>query len=114
MVFAGLIKDIEAANAIGNAIAFPMMFLSGTFFPIAMMPSYLQSVARFLPLTYVSEGLKAAMITQLPEVIWFNTAVVGALAVVFILIGAYVNAVERKLIVAYCASRCVIYLVFST
>ncbi len=91
MVFAGLIKDIEAANAIGNAIAFPMMFLSGTFFPIAMMPSYLQSVARFLPLTYVSEGLKAAMITQLPEVIWFNTAVVGALAVVFILIGAYVT-----------------------
>jgi ABC-2 type transport system permease protein len=91
MVLAGLIKDIEAANAVGNAIAFPMMFLAGTFFPIAMMPSYLQSVAQFLPLTYFSEGLKAAMITQLSEVIWFNTAVVATLAAVFILIGAYVT-----------------------
>ena len=28
MIFSGLIKDIEAANAVGNAVAFPMMFLS--------------------------------------------------------------------------------------
>jgi ABC-2 type transport system permease protein len=91
MILAGVIKDIEAANAVGNAIAFPMMFLSGTFFAIAMMPSYLQTVAQFLPLTYFSEGLKAAMITQIPETIWFNTAVVGILAVVFIIVGAYVT-----------------------
>ena len=33
MTLSGLIKDVEAASAIGNAIAFPMMFLSGTYFP---------------------------------------------------------------------------------
>ena len=36
-----------------SAVQFPMMFLSGTFFPIAVMPDALQTVARFLPLTYL-------------------------------------------------------------
>ncbi len=91
MIFAGVIKDIEAANAVGNAIAFPMMFISGTFFPIEMMPSYLQTVANALPLTYFSQGLKATMITHIPDAMWFNTAIVLVLAVVFILVGAWVT-----------------------
>jgi ABC-2 type transport system permease protein len=96
MILAGIIKDIEAANAVGNAIAFPMMFISGTFFPLEMMPSYLQTVAQALPLTYVSEGLKATMITQIPETIWFNMAVVAVLAVVFILVGSFVTQWKEK------------------
>jgi ABC-2 type transport system permease protein len=91
MILAGIIKNIEAANAVGNAIAFPMMFISGTFFPLEMMPSYLQAVAKALPLTYVSEGLKATMITQIPETIWFNMVVVAVLAAVFIVVGAWVT-----------------------
>jgi ABC-2 type transport system permease protein len=38
------------------------MFLSGTFFPVEMMPAFLQTFARFLPLYYVNEALRAAMI----------------------------------------------------
>jgi len=34
IVLGGLIKDVEAASGAGNAIAFPMMFLSGAFIPI--------------------------------------------------------------------------------
>jgi ABC-2 type transport system permease protein len=96
MTLAGVIKDIEAANAVGNAIAFPMMFLSGTFFPLDMMPSYLQTVSKALPLTYFSEGLKATMITKFPETIWFNIVIVGALAVLFIVIGALVTRWKEK------------------
>ncbi|MBM4400678.1 MAG: hypothetical protein FJ045_01880, partial [Crenarchaeota archaeon] len=55
MALSGFIKDVEAASAIGNAIAFPMMFLSGTYFPMEIMPSYLQTISKALPLTYVSE-----------------------------------------------------------
>ena len=49
MILSGLVKDVEAASAIGNAIAFPMMFLSGTYFPLEFMPSYLQTVATRCP-----------------------------------------------------------------
>jgi ABC-2 type transport system permease protein len=38
------------------------MFLSGTFFPIATMPAYLQSFAHVLPLFYIVEGLNNVMV----------------------------------------------------
>ena len=43
-------KVPETAAVIGNIVTFPMMFLSGTFFPISEMPPYLQSIAHVLPL----------------------------------------------------------------
>ncbi len=52
----------ESAAVVGNLITFPMMFLSGTFFPVSGMPVYLQHVAHFLPLFYVIDGLNNVMI----------------------------------------------------
>jgi ABC-2 type transport system permease protein len=96
MIFSGVIKDIEVANAIGNAVAFPMMFLSGTFFPLEIMPSYLQAFSKVLPLTYFAEGLKATMITHFADTIIYNMAIVGVLAVAFILIGVKVTRWREK------------------
>ena len=42
-----------------NLVSFPMMFLSGTFFPTFLMPLWLQHIAKFLPLTPVIDGLRA-------------------------------------------------------
>jgi ABC-2 type transport system permease protein len=55
-------KNTETASVIGNIISFPMMFLSGTFFPISLMPTYLQYVSHALPLFYIIDGLTAVMI----------------------------------------------------
>ena len=62
MMLTPVARDAESAAAAGNAFLFPMMFLSGTFFPVEMMPGFLQSFARVLPLYYVNEGLRASMI----------------------------------------------------
>jgi ABC-2 type transport system permease protein len=62
MVLAPIARDAEGASAAGNAILFPMMFLSGTFFPIDLMPAMLQTFAYVLPLYYINEGLRAAMV----------------------------------------------------
>jgi ABC-2 type transport system permease protein len=96
MTLSGFIKDVEAASAVGNAIAFPMMFLSGTYFPLEMMPPYLQTVSKALPLTYFSEGLKHAMIYQNPEGVYLNMAIVAVLAVVFIIVGSLVTRWKEK------------------
>jgi ABC-2 type transport system permease protein len=96
MILSGFIKDVEAASAIGNAIAFPMMFLSGTYFPIEIMPSYIQTISKALPLTYFSEGLKYSMLYKYPEGIYFNMAIVAVLAVVFIIVGAFVTRWKEK------------------
>jgi ABC-2 type transport system permease protein len=55
-------KNTETASVVGNLITFPMMFLSGTFFPISLMPTYLQYFAHVLPLFYIIDGLNGVMI----------------------------------------------------
>jgi ABC-2 type transport system permease protein len=87
MILGSLFRDVEAATAVANAIAFPMMFLSGVFWPLEMMPDYLQTVAKLIPLTYFSEGLRAAMITGGDASI--NAVILGVLAVVFLAMGSY-------------------------
>jgi ABC-2 type transport system permease protein len=62
MLAGTLTKDPEAANAVLYIIIVPMMLLSGVFYPLASMPTYLQYAAHALPLTYVIEGLSAVMI----------------------------------------------------
>jgi len=95
-ILSGFIKDVEAASAIGNAIAFPMMFLSGTYFPLEIMPLYIQTISKALPLTYFSEGLKHAMIYQNPEGVYVNMVIVAVLAVVFIIVGSLVTRWKEK------------------
>lgn len=62
MIITRFVKEEETASSAGSAITFPMMFLAGTFFPLEIMPSFLQTIAKFLPLYYVNEGLRDAMI----------------------------------------------------
>jgi len=64
MLVGTITKNPETAGVIGNIVTFPMMFLSGTFFPIAFMPEYLQSFAHILPLYYIVEGLNNVMVYQ--------------------------------------------------
>ena len=52
----------ESAAVVGNLVTFPMMFLSGTFFPVYSMPGFLQTIAHILPLYYVIDGLTNVMI----------------------------------------------------
>ncbi len=86
IVLGGLIKDVEAASGAGNAIAFPMMFLSGAFIPVESFPDYLQTVAKFLPLYYFHQGLREIMILQNPLDALFAYLVVGIFALVFIML----------------------------
>lgn len=54
----GWAKNERQAAPIGNVIVFPMLFLSGTFFPRFAMPELLQKISAFLPLTPVIDGLR--------------------------------------------------------
>ena len=55
---AGWAKDGNQAAPLSNIIFFPMMFLSGTFFPRETFPDWLQPVTDYMPLTYVADGLR--------------------------------------------------------
>jgi len=87
MSLAGLVKDPEAAAGLGNIIAFPMMLLSGTFWPISSMPSSLQTVAQALPLTYLADGLRNSMFSA-DFAAFTDLVVVAVFAMVLVLLGA--------------------------
>jgi ABC-2 type transport system permease protein len=61
-VIASFTKTEDAANGLTSVVQFPMMFLSGTFFPIETMPPFLQSIARLIPLTYLADALRQVMV----------------------------------------------------
>ncbi len=58
LAIGGWAKNERQAAPLSNIIVFPMMFLSGTFFPRYAMPEWLQTVSNFLPLTPVIDGLR--------------------------------------------------------
>jgi ABC-2 type transport system permease protein len=62
VVLTSFAKDQETAVMIMTTIMFPMMFLSGVFFPIEQMPWFMQGISKFLPLTYVADSLRKVMV----------------------------------------------------
>ena len=82
MLVGTVTKNPETAGVIGNIVTFPMMFLSGTFFPISIMPQYLQTIAHVLPLFYIIEGLNNVMVYANYAGAIIDLAVVGAITVV--------------------------------
>lgn len=52
----------ESAMQVLSMVQFPMLFLSGVFFPIQQMPSVMQFISKCVPLTYAVDALRKVMI----------------------------------------------------
>jgi ABC-2 type transport system permease protein len=62
VVLTSFAKEQETAVMLMTTIMFPMMFLSGVFFPIEQMPWFMQAISKVLPLTYVADALRKVMV----------------------------------------------------
>jgi len=49
-------------TVIMNLIMFPMMFLSGIFFPVSQMPWFMQTISNIIPLTYAADAMRKIML----------------------------------------------------
>ena len=58
LALGGWAKNERQAAPLSNIVVFPMLFLSGTFFPRFLMPQWLQTASNFLPLTPVIDGIR--------------------------------------------------------
>lgn len=48
------------------AIQFPMMFLSGIFFPVDIMPGFMKPLMQAMPLTYLGDAMRQIMVQSTP------------------------------------------------
>lgn len=58
LALGGWAKNERQVAPLANIIVFPMMFLSGTFFPRYLMPTWLQNITAYMPLTPVIDGAR--------------------------------------------------------
>src|SRR5688572_10341000 len=62
MLVGSTARDIRTAPAIANLLFFPMMFLSGSAMPFAVLPEGVQRFARVLPTTYLNEAYSGVIV----------------------------------------------------
>ena len=51
-------KKAETVSAVGNLMAFPLIFISSAIFPVAIMPQWAQTVSSYNPVTYASNVVR--------------------------------------------------------
>jgi len=93
-ILGSLTGSQDGVIAASNTIALPLLFLSETFVPPAMLPAWFRPAMGLSPLTYFSRGVRAATFEPIdmgavPPAI-SNLAILGALAVAFLAVGARV------------------------
>ena len=86
------VRELFEAQTLANFIRFPMMFLGGVFVPLASMPGWLQILARFLPLTYSVEALRAALSDGPSATAAFDLGALAAFSIVLFLLAVHTLA----------------------
>ena len=101
ILIATRIRSIEAFQAVMQMLMFPMVFLSGVFFPPQGLPSWLNILVKLNPATYGIAPMRQVALGTLPDSpftinlfghtmsLWDNIAVLVAFGVVMILLAMW-------------------------
>jgi len=84
MIVGGVIRDPGSAISLGGAIALPLMFISGIFWEVDLMPPTLQRVAEFSPVTHYHRSLRQLLILDSTAGVASTFGVLATLAVIFL------------------------------
>jgi ABC-2 type transport system permease protein len=93
LAIGGWARNERQAAPLSNIVVFPMLFLSGTFFPRYLMPHWLQGITNYLPLTPVIDGLR--LLTTEGKHLWQIGPQLGLITVWFIIVYAIAFRVFR-------------------
>lgn len=63
-ILAGTLPTVRTAWVVAMVLLYPMMFLSGAFFSLELLPTAIQKVSAFMPLTYVVNLLNGLWIGE--------------------------------------------------
>jgi ABC-2 type transport system permease protein len=95
MILASLLKTRDRMMGIGQAITMPLFFASNAIYPVSLMPSWLQAVSVFNPLSYVVDAIRAMILTGDYANLPLDLAVLGAFTLLFL---AVASAIIRRII----------------
>lgn len=100
---------VSVAGNIGRFIAFIFIVLqlstTGSNLPVEMLPEGLQSLSKFLPLTYTNAGFKAVISLDHMGSVWANTMIVLLILAVFAVLAFIISAIRKGQPANYDAAR---------
>ncbi len=89
LVVASATNTMQETQVINNLIWFPLLFLSGATWPLPFLPKVAQSVAVFLPATYLVWGLQDAIFRSAAIWnLWIEALALGVWAVLSFFVAA--------------------------
>jgi ABC-2 type transport system permease protein len=84
-----LLRDMQGFQMVMNFLVMPIFFLSGAIYPLEGLPSVLAVATSLDPLSYGIDGLRGALIGQSHFNVFTDLAVLGSVATVFLVLGAW-------------------------
>ena len=89
LAMSGLVMRVgQSAESFAWAAVFILMPVSGVYYPIAILPHWLQVIAHGLPTSYVFEGMRAIMAEK--TVHWDLLAFAFVLSAVYLVVGFHI------------------------
>jgi len=85
-ILAGTMPTVRTAWVVAMVLLYPMLFLSGAFFTVELLPAAVQKVSAFMPLTYVVNLLRGLWTGQPWGDHLLDVGVLAALLVVSVLV----------------------------
>jgi ABC-2 type transport system permease protein len=80
-------RTVESAQPIIQLVQFPMLFLSGIFWPVDIMPAFMKPVVNAMPLTYLGDALRQIMVGATPfHPLYLDAVVLGIWLIVCMLL----------------------------
>ena len=101
ILLASRIRSMEAFQAIMQMLMFPMVFLSGVFFPMQDLPAWMSVLVKINPATYGIAPIRQVVLGASPDSpfainlfghtmsIWDNVAVLAAFGVIMIVLAMW-------------------------
>ena len=99
-MFGAFIMKIKEADSVIQVLQWVLSFLMGVFYPLTLLPVYLQTVVKLFPPTVMTDGVRASLlgINFLYNSAFASLAVLFAMALVVPLLGYKVfESTERRL-----------------
>ena len=78
-MFGAFIMKIKEADSVIQVLQWVLAFLMGVFYPITLLPGYMQTVAGAFPPTVMTDGVRASIL----DISYFYNSMYGSLAVLF-------------------------------
>ncbi|MBD0379280.1 ABC transporter permease [Paenibacillus sedimenti] len=87
---AGMVKNSTNINIINSIVITPTSMLGGCFWPISVMPDWMQKISNFVPQTWVIDAIERMASGQTLSEMWMHMGILSLFALILLGVGSVI------------------------